>query len=250
MIHNFRREDQLDQRRARAAGALDHPLLGSRAGAGSAGAGGDEPFFAVPMGGAWLLDHLRRLLGVAEAIGRVAKRRRVTGAVERLTFCLVANRALDPMSKLAALEWAQNDTWLPGSASWAPIRRSSTARWTSCWTATRRSSARCSSPSLTFWLPSGRPQLLLRHQHRRIKMPPSARTELRRVQRATTGDRTCPRSSSGSRSPRRDAGALLHLSWQHLDQDIIAEKSRTAFASGAFAGWSGCATRLDSRLRG
>jgi hypothetical protein len=27
---------------------------------------------------------------------------------------LVANRALDPMSKLAALEWAQQDTWLPG----------------------------------------------------------------------------------------------------------------------------------------
>src|SRR5512135_446744 len=66
------------------------------------------------MGGAWLLDHLWRLLGVAGAIARLAKRRRVSGAVERLIFCLVANRALDPMSKLAALEWAQNDVWLLG----------------------------------------------------------------------------------------------------------------------------------------
>ena len=37
-----------------------------------------------------------------------------TPLVERLLFCLVANRALDPRSKLAALEWAQQDAWLPG----------------------------------------------------------------------------------------------------------------------------------------
>ena len=66
------------------------------------------------MGGGWLLDHLWRLLGVADAIAGVARRRRVTPLVERLLFSLVANRALDPMSKLAALEWAQTDTWLPG----------------------------------------------------------------------------------------------------------------------------------------
>ena len=67
-----------------------------------------------PMGGAWVLDHLWQRLGVASAIVRVAASRRVTPLVERLLFCLVANRALDPMSKLAALEWAQQDTWLPG----------------------------------------------------------------------------------------------------------------------------------------
>jgi transposase len=44
----------------------------------------------------------------------VAAERRVARLVERLIFCLVANRALEPMSKLAALEWAQNDVWLPG----------------------------------------------------------------------------------------------------------------------------------------
>jgi hypothetical protein len=44
----------------------------------------------------------------------VAGGRRVTSLVERLLFCPVANRALEPMSKLAAVEWAQQDTWLPG----------------------------------------------------------------------------------------------------------------------------------------
>ena len=66
------------------------------------------------MGGAWLLDQLWRRLGIGAAITRVAAQRRVSALVERLIFCLVANRALDPMSKLAALEWAQKDTWLPG----------------------------------------------------------------------------------------------------------------------------------------
>lgn len=39
----------------------------------------------------------------------VAERRRVTPLVERLLLCRVANRALAPVSKLAALEWAKGD---------------------------------------------------------------------------------------------------------------------------------------------
>ena len=114
VIHKFGREDQLDrealQRLARSITRFLDPEQALAAQAPE----GTNFLRAVSMGGAWLLDHLWRLLGVAEAIGRVAKRRRVSQAVERLIFCLVANRALDPMSKLAALEWAQKDTWLPG----------------------------------------------------------------------------------------------------------------------------------------
>ena len=114
VIHNFGREDQLDGgalgRLARSITRFLDPEQALEAQAPE----GTSFLRAVSMGGAWLLDHLWRRLGVAEAIGRVAKRRRVSQAVERLIFCLVANRALDPMSKLAALEWAQKDTWLPG----------------------------------------------------------------------------------------------------------------------------------------
>lgn len=114
VIHSFGREDQLDREAlARLVRSITRFLDPERALEAQAPEG-TRFLRSVPMGGAWLLDHLWRRLGVAAGIVRVARRRRVTAAVERLLFCLVANRALDPMSKLAALEWAQNDTWLPG----------------------------------------------------------------------------------------------------------------------------------------
>ena len=114
VIHNFGREDQLDRDGlARLARSITRFLDPERALSAQAPEG-TSFLRSVPMGGGWLLDHLWRLLGVADAIAGVAGRRRVTPLVERLLFCLVANRALDPMSKLAALEWAQTDTWLPG----------------------------------------------------------------------------------------------------------------------------------------
>ena len=114
VIHSFGREDQLDREAlARLARSITRFLDPGQALEAQAPEG-TSFLRSVPMGGAWLLDHLWRRLGVAEAIVRVARGRRVTVAVERLIFCLVANRALDPMSKLAALEWAQRDTWLPG----------------------------------------------------------------------------------------------------------------------------------------
>jgi len=114
VIHSFGREDQLDREAlARLVRSITRFLDPEQALAAQAPEG--MSFLASrPMGGAWVLDHLWRRLGVGRAIVDVAASRRVTPLVERLLFCLVANRALDPMSKLAALEWAQQDTWLPG----------------------------------------------------------------------------------------------------------------------------------------
>ncbi len=67
-----------------------------------------------PMGAGWLLDGLWRRLGFAEAIGSAIAGRRVDPGVERVLFALVANRAIAPCSKLAALEWAAADVHLPG----------------------------------------------------------------------------------------------------------------------------------------
>jgi hypothetical protein len=69
---------------------------------------------ARPFGGAYVLDALWRRLGIDAAIRRVAHGRRVLPAIERVLFALVANRALAPSSKLAALEWASRDVALPG----------------------------------------------------------------------------------------------------------------------------------------
>jgi hypothetical protein len=67
-----------------------------------------------PMGVAWLLDGLWRQLGVDTALGKVLGGRRFTTDVERVLFALVANRAIDPASKLAAAEWATNDVAITG----------------------------------------------------------------------------------------------------------------------------------------
>lgn len=70
-----------------------------------------------PMGVAWLLDGLWRQLGVDTALAKVLGGRRFTTDVERVLFALVANRAIDPTSKLAAAEWASNDVAITGLES-------------------------------------------------------------------------------------------------------------------------------------
>jgi hypothetical protein len=114
VLHSFGREDRLDREAlARLVRSISRVL---EPGDALVAAAPEELGFvgSRPFGGAWVLDALWRRLGIDAALGRVARRRRVTAAVERLLFALVANRALAPMSKLAALEWAGHDVALPG----------------------------------------------------------------------------------------------------------------------------------------
>jgi hypothetical protein len=53
-------------------------------------------------GGAWLLDQLWRRLGIDTVMTKLLAGTRRDPATERVLFALVANRALDPASKLAA----------------------------------------------------------------------------------------------------------------------------------------------------
>jgi hypothetical protein len=69
-----------------------------------------------PVGTVHLLDGLWRALGVDAALRRVLGPRRFTTDVERVLFGLVANRAVDPASKLAAAEWVTCDVAIPGLA--------------------------------------------------------------------------------------------------------------------------------------
>jgi len=66
------------------------------------------------LGGSWVLDQLWRELGLDKTLGRLLRRRQYTLPVERAVFAMVANRALAPMSKLAAAEWATSETWIDG----------------------------------------------------------------------------------------------------------------------------------------
>ncbi|MDR2974182.1 MAG: hypothetical protein LBV00_05640, partial [Propionibacteriaceae bacterium] len=66
------------------------------------------------MGATWLLDGLWRRLEIGDAIRQVVGPRRFSTDVERVVFALMANRAVDPMSKLSAAEWALLDTVISG----------------------------------------------------------------------------------------------------------------------------------------
>ena len=109
------REDRLDlEGLRRLVGSISRYLDG----AGALPPVGPEAALAVQssrqLGSVWLLEGLWRRLGVADALGGVLGGRRFTTAVERVLFALVANRAVDPMSKLSAAEWASCDVAIPG----------------------------------------------------------------------------------------------------------------------------------------
>ena len=57
------------------------------------------------MGGAWALDGLWRELAVDRTLARRLEGRRLDSRAERVIFAMVANRALEPLSKLAASKW-------------------------------------------------------------------------------------------------------------------------------------------------
>jgi hypothetical protein len=62
-----------------------------------------------PMGGTHVLDGMWRRLGIDQVMAKLLTGRRLDPRVERVLFALVANRALDASSKLAAAGWVSND---------------------------------------------------------------------------------------------------------------------------------------------
>jgi hypothetical protein len=120
VIHTFGRSDRLDaDAMRRLAGSIVKYLDGRPDAAeqlgGDAGGEGLRLLASRPMGSAWLLDHLWSELGFGAAIGKAISGRRLDPVIERVLFALVANRAINPCSKRAALEWAVHDVLLPGT---------------------------------------------------------------------------------------------------------------------------------------
>ena len=114
MLYSFGREDRLDRAAiARLIESLSRVLDPADAAAASAGPG-LELTDSRPMGGAYVLDQLWRRLGIDTTLKRLLGGRRVDAGVERVIFALVANRALEPSSKLAATKWVAERVAIAG----------------------------------------------------------------------------------------------------------------------------------------
>ena len=120
VVHSFGREDQLDRDALARLVASITRYLGPSAQLqlDMAPDGGDGQLAFLTcrqLGGTWVLDGLWRRLGIDERIrSLLAGRRCDPAAVERVLFALVANRALDPCSKLAATRWVSEVAHVPG----------------------------------------------------------------------------------------------------------------------------------------
>jgi hypothetical protein len=121
VLHSFGREDQLDRDALGRLVASISRYLGPSAQLQldlAAGAGDEEGLVFLScrqLGGTWVLDGLWRRLGIGERIrSLLAGRRCDPDQVERVLFALVANRALDPCSKLAATRWVSEVAHVPG----------------------------------------------------------------------------------------------------------------------------------------
>jgi Transposase DDE domain len=106
VIHNFGRADMVDRDGlARLVTSISRFLEPEQAIA-AAHTGQIDVLDSRRFGGAWVLDQLWDRLGIGAALRRVARGRRLDGAVtERVLLALVAQRALEPGSKLAATRW-------------------------------------------------------------------------------------------------------------------------------------------------
>lgn len=119
VIHNFGRADQVDRDAlARLVSSISRmlgPEQQTLAVMASADAGEVEVTDSRRMGGVWVLDQVWQRLGIDTAIRRAAAGRRIDADLtERVIFALVAQRALEPGSKLAATTWASERVFIEG----------------------------------------------------------------------------------------------------------------------------------------
>ena len=117
VIHNFGRSDKVDRDAlTRLVSSISRFLTPEQA--ATAAAGGEvEIIDSRRLGGAWTLDRVWERLGIGAAIRRAADGRRLDGeATERVIFALVAQRALEPASKLAATGWVAERVAIAGLA--------------------------------------------------------------------------------------------------------------------------------------
>lgn len=121
VIYNFGRADELDPEQLRRLAASILRVVSSdeappgRA-ASATGTGDIRLRDSWPYGGVYVLEHLWKELGIADILRRCARTDETEQPFERALFAMVANRALEPYSKLYCFEqWLRDEVFLPSA---------------------------------------------------------------------------------------------------------------------------------------
>jgi len=69
------------------------------------------------LGGSWFLNQYWERLEINECLKRLLKARGYEIPIERAIFAMVANRALNPSSKLSCENWVRHEAWIPSLES-------------------------------------------------------------------------------------------------------------------------------------
>ena len=124
IVHSFGREDKLDTEVLKRLVDSINRYLHSREEDYDlkklAEKGGSSEFdfgWAKYFGAPWLLHKLWQKLSFDSIIEKLLSDRNYEIDIERLIFTMVANRALNPSSKLAIEDWVKNEAYIPGVES-------------------------------------------------------------------------------------------------------------------------------------
>jgi len=125
VVHNFGRAETLDgdslRRLARSILRVvgdEQAQLEAQPNADGVGPAGDPIRFrqSWPYGAVYVLDQIWRQLAIDEVLGKLLAQDNIKWNVERALFAMVANRALEPCSKLYCFEqWLREDAFVPGA---------------------------------------------------------------------------------------------------------------------------------------
>ena len=117
IIHNFGRAGQVDPEMLRRLAASIVRVVGDETQSRPGDAESPVKVYrSWPYGGVWVLEQLWRELGVEGMLLKQVPRRRKATELVKAIFAMVANRALDPYSKLHCWEqWLTEEVFLPES---------------------------------------------------------------------------------------------------------------------------------------
>ena len=113
VLINFGRKEEVDVQGLERLIASIQRFLGSLPGRGkNISAGSVEVLSSRAYGGCWLLDQLWKRLQIGDCLKQALSKTGYEIPIERSLFAMVANRAVDPASKLSTEHWVNNETYI------------------------------------------------------------------------------------------------------------------------------------------